>query len=919
MARRSTRLSSRSSSTPKRVSLSHDAPTKTPKTAPVKLSALDENDEMPGAFPRSASPADRGTPSAAPKATAKMPVQFNHKTPEKTTPLRPASDEMHPAHHHQSTAKPLDEARWLGFANMAPHTEPPKQASKLATLQATPTRTSNVRPDVTSSQYQFTFHREHSLELSPEAKKLMYEKREEAVRIREQMTAAGEDRDDVETAVARKIATPKGKSSRFSQAHLDQFQKMDSIAGHASAFRATPSWKKPSPAEPEKQNKALQSASKSLKRSPSKAQLDEPDRGIAHSLPRNPSKPMLSATGSSLPHATSSKSLIPPPESRETSPAKRVKRFPVDDATITRPWSSGSDQKQPATPSSMKQQPSYPDLTSLASPTQASLARAVSVKSAKSSKIPGPGLAHSPSKSKLTQDQQHSGVSASTPLLARSPAKVSPVKQPGVNITSQSHNTEPQSPLLVRCPLKAPLFKKQQHAADDYTEAAGTSLLARSPLKVSITKREDGTGAGIAPAQQASKEPLLTRSPMKMSVNKIADGSGSGDGRNSTQDETSNKAPLSRSPMKLSVQKPADITGSKETSTCVAPASKHVPANAAWDNLSTAAETPSKPANKSLMDRFNFLRSSPVKSILRSPQRLYSDDPAKVAAGTHLATPPKKRASEMNKKLAAAAKTAPVRKHVDFTSSTKARYERAQSEINNTPSKETVPASVDAAQASMPLIAQYPTLPPGDTDLSITPQKRRQTIAPGDFTFRAGPDGIVFGTSPNAPASLTSKRRPSTIRHVSAEPTFPASTAKKRKFQFENDKAAHEDNNAPAPVTTSKKRKFEFENEQTTEADASGAVSDKENADAADGEDGRPAKRVKQSVPMLEKKTKRPTLGVRPKGEVKGSRSASVGNNDGSAKAAGAYTKSNHAMKEKKSGTISQARLAALAQPKRRG
>ena len=35
-------------------------------------------------------------------------------------------------------------------------------------------------------------NREHSLELSPEAKKLMSEKREEAARIREQMVASGE-------------------------------------------------------------------------------------------------------------------------------------------------------------------------------------------------------------------------------------------------------------------------------------------------------------------------------------------------------------------------------------------------------------------------------------------------------------------------------------------------------------------------------------------------------------------------------------------------------------------------------------------------------------------------------------------------------------------------------------------------------
>ena len=287
MARRSTRLSSRNSSTPKRVSLSHDAPARTPKTAPVKLGALDENDEMPGAFPTSASPPERGTPSAAPKQGMKVPVKFDDSTPKHATPFKPSANEMHPAQHHQSTAKPLDEARWLGFANMAPQTEPPKQSSRIATLQGTPTRAPKEQSGVTAPQYQFTFQRERSLELSPEAKKLMFEKRGEAARIREQMMATGEGHEDIEAAVARKIATPKGKSGRYSQQHLDQFKKMDSIAGHASAFRANPTWKKPSPAQPEAQPKMPQSTSKSLKRSPSKAQLDDSDRTPASSLVRS--------------------------------------------------------------------------------------------------------------------------------------------------------------------------------------------------------------------------------------------------------------------------------------------------------------------------------------------------------------------------------------------------------------------------------------------------------------------------------------------------------------------------------------------------------------------------------------------------------------------------------------------------------
>lgn len=911
MARRSTRLSSRNSSTPKRVSLSHDAPTRTPKTAPVKLGALAESDEMPGAFPQSASPPDRSTPSAAPKQGVKVPVHFNDSTPKQATPLKPSSDEMHPAQHHQSTAKPLDEARWLGFASMPPHTEPSKYSSKIATLQGTPSKT---QQSVTAPQYQFTFQREHSLELSPEAKRLMFEKREEAARIREQMVAEGEVREDVDVAVARKIATPKGKSGRFSQAHLDQFQKMDSIAGHASAFRAQPSFKKPATTQAEAYGRIPQSATKSLKRSPSKAQLDEPDQKPAHALPRNPSKPTL-ISGSSLPRAASSKNMHIREGTQDSSPAKRVKRFQGDDATITRPSSSGSDARQPGTPSPVKHKVTYPDLTSLASPTQASLARTESIKSTKTSKIPGPALARSPSKANLTEDS-HRSTGPSTPLLARSPSKVCSIARfadAGVRAETPSKT---MSPLLARSPVKGSPFKKQDDAAESSSGKTQELLLSRSPMKMSVTKDAGALDSADAPMQTSSKEPLLSRSPLKISVTKHADADGEA---NQARAHCPGKTSLfARSPMKMSVTKfpEGDSNPHQPTTSAVHFASVSQASNPTTSAAhASVAGTPTKSANKNLLDRFSFLRTSPVKSILRSPQRLYSDDPAKVAAGTHLATPPKKSATELNKRLVAAAKTAPNRKQVDFTSSTKARYERAQSEVASTPSKESTPNAGEARERQMASTAasvQYPSLPAEDLDMAITPQNRRQTIAPGDFTFRAGPEGIIFGTSPNAPASMNGKKRASTIRHVSAEPTLPATTTKKRKFEFENDKATHEDNSVPAPATTSKKRKFEFENEQVAESEAAGTMSDKENA-GEEVADEHPAKRVKQSAPSPEKKARRPTLGVRPKGEVKGARSASGGQKPTTSTAKSAGT-----AKDKKPATISQARLAALAQPKRR-
>jgi hypothetical protein len=168
------------------------------------------------------------------------------------------------------------------------------------------------------------------------------------------------------------------------------------------------------------------------------------------------------------------------------------------------------------------------------------------------------------------------------------------------------------------------------------------------------------------------------------------------------------------------------------------------------------------------------------------------------------------------------------------------------------------------------MFADYPNLPSDEGGPIVTPQKRRQTAAPGDFTFATHGYGIVFGRSPNAPPAIMNSNAPSTIRHVSVEPQLPP---------------------APPSVVGSKKRKFDFENEKAIDEEIEGVASDKENAG-----DERPSKRVKHNEPEPEPAkptTRLPTLGVKPKKTGK----------DG---------------KDKKPSMISKARLNALAQPKRR-
>ncbi|KAI7258977.1 hypothetical protein KC345_g10423 [Hortaea werneckii] len=945
MARRSSARLAGRASTPKRVSLSHDQPqanpTRTPRTVPAKLSSLDENDEMPGAFPQSPdfAPLAKRQRSAAPA---------DARTPTENRSIQPSDQEMHPQKLHQTTAKPLDEARHLGFTQM-PQTEPAGKKSHKATAQATPSRSTrpgkappNPAEDAKSPTYQFTFRREHSLELSPDAKRLMLEKREEAQRIREQMVRSGEGSDpsavDADDMVAgRKLAKPKG---RFSEVHGKAFDKMASIAGHKSAFRSKGNgndggMKTPQQSKEKIGMSVVEAAQKSLKRSPSKAQLDEP--ADKKPLGKSPSK------NSGLPRTKQTHTLPAAPEAGPASPSpvKRQRRAEDDNVSSARPSSrdTPSTPQQQSVKKTIPSAVSYPNLSALTTPTQSSLARAASTKKTET-KIPGPQLARSPSKPNLksadVQPQHHAVVQqeeaepSTPPLLQRSPSKSahlfaghtpahfgqSPSRQP-----NEAQTGKGESPLLSRTPRHGSPGRKPVENADADQQSEGTTTshpawLARSPHKMSVSRKPPGEASSKAEQQQ--QKPLSGTTT----------GNGSG----------SHIPFLSRSPTRL-------------------------PAHPQPPTTADPAQPPSTPGNPNpeeegkaksgLLSRFSLLRKphSPMKSILRrSPARLYSDDPAKIAAGTHLASPPSVpsrngiqgegvrgwgRGGEgdgggvgdntvggdgddgvvtdgSGDGAAQGGRKKEERKRVDFTASTKARYEEGRvgagggngkglggladqeaqgmgleslareveeedmqaegMEIDISPQLTPALTSEEAdfddeaedelegdatAQAGRPA---YPTLnlpgpsspatttaPPSTASMppSPSPQKRRQTFAPQDFTFRAGSQEIVFGnpselSSPGkaraaggsgrrrttaAPATASSasgaggagKERRVTIRAVSAEPAGQASApvsstrtpatgaggeteggkvlpgSRKRKFDFEN---AHPD---PAP------------------------------------------------------------------------------------------------------------------------
>jgi hypothetical protein len=861
---------------------------------------------MPGTFP--GSPVEQETPTAPSKRIRRTEAA----TPVAAAPIEVPTGEMHPKHIHQSTAKPREEARWLGFSNIPPATEPPKRNAKHVEAQATPSRTTKKQENAFKSpDFTFTFRREQSLELSPEAKQLMEEKRAEALIIKEQMRSNGEGAQMSNDAFGRKIAQPKGKKSRFSELHDAQFQKMDSIAGHASAYRKDPSRLA---TQTSATKIAVQTPSKSLKRSPSKAELDKNEVTPTRTIPRTTSKPNLAAPASQLRRAPSMKNLREA-AAEEATPAKRVKRAETHDVSSARPSSSSSDKDKalPSTPQHIKDsraQPLYPNLEHLATPTQSSLARTGSVKSIKAaSKIPG--LMRSPSKPTLVEPSPVSPKPATT-LMARSPVKSGIFGHPSSHpkpVTSgtgqeDQEDQEDTMPLLSRSPTKGGLFSHTHTAVamsgsalEEKPKSMMDAALARTPAKAGASKhvRLDQDNSP-SPQKKEPQAPLLSRSPLKMSVA---------------------KGPESEQP----IEKQSNI-----------PLLSQSPSKASHSNnpfTSAVAQTPNvKSTGSNLFGRFNMLRASPIKSILRTPQRLYSNDPSKIAAGTHFSTPPEHGDTKNTQKPVPVPDTAPVRKRVDFSLSTKdhdAMKMDTSSEEPSSPVQQEVASAVPAT-----VTANYPTLPAVFSPVvNPTPERRRQTVAPGDFTFRAG-DGISFGDRLAPPASA---RAATSIRHVSAEPDIVPSTVaasqKKRKFDFENKMNVNPTELSPTFTSGSKKRKFTFENNTIAKtADVVPSASDKENGggdeevEVEDEESSRPTKRAKStamsgtassraaassksaaaSKPVTKKPSRMPTLGVKPKAPKAGSASAPK-----------------EGEKKKSAASITMARLNALAMPKRRG
>ena len=297
-------------------------------------------------------------PNTAVKHIVPNGVPTSVKTPQTATRLYPTIEEMHPSKVHQSTVKPSPSTNHLGNVDSGIASTPSKNIREGST-QETPSKLHNGLPrHMISPSFDFSFERPES-DLSAEAQKIMESVREEAAKIKAQMMEERNkqelkdgEADQFYGINGRKINKPKGKSGRYSSVHRQEFKKMDSIAGHVST------WK----------NK-IQENTSSLKRSPSKAGLDQPEKPLQRTK-------SFKSFGAPEPHE----------RLENTAPGKRTKQHHGDDTSTARPVSRDNTSSVQTTPAKVPLKTGLP--SAVTTPTKASLARSASVKSMKTSMIP---------------------------------------------------------------------------------------------------------------------------------------------------------------------------------------------------------------------------------------------------------------------------------------------------------------------------------------------------------------------------------------------------------------------------------------------------------------------------------------------------------------------------------------------------
>ena len=381
---------------------------------------------------------------------------------------------MHPSKVLSSTMKP---SQLHGPLNSHPAGTLPRSPSKTALIVGSH-RSPNKKETTScakmpSANFDFSFERPES-DLSEEAKKIMSSVREEAAKLKAQIVHQksrqqqnGGEQDQLSSLGGRQIRKAKGKSGRFSDVHKQQFQKMDSIANHAST------WK----------NKLQAETPASLKRSPSKAGLDE--------------------TLKSIPHSKSYKQFENENSDRleNSLPSKRTKVAFNRDVSMARPISQGTGSFQPSaqtTPAKLRPIDGLPRV--ITTPTKASLARSASVKSLKTTMIPS--LAKSASTWTLA--------SPVAPKTEGSNKRLGSWQKLGGNMKSILHRTQPKfsnDPIKVAAGTHLPVPQNKPDVDKDLPSLPDTPTIKRVDFTSSTKFRHDL--AGVNQSSSPSRIPNL--------------------------------------------------------------------------------------------------------------------------------------------------------------------------------------------------------------------------------------------------------------------------------------------------------------------------------------------------------------------------------------------------------------------------
>ncbi|KAG9234253.1 hypothetical protein BJ875DRAFT_461997 [Amylocarpus encephaloides] len=437
-----------------------------------RLGSLAEGEETPATTGRSNL-----------KSIASSPM--TPRTPATARP-KPSMEEMHPSKAQQSTARLPDAGLQLGFSDISAGEGGLSSGSALQS----PSKAG------ISSSFDFRFARPGP-QLGSEAQRMMDELRGEAMKIKARMAAeryekqretegnGEEDGKNANTTTGRKIAQPKCKAGRYSNAHMAEFKKMDSIENHPSSFRA--------------QLNRLVPSTANLKRTQSAANLDEREAAQGNSQP-----------GSH--HSSNSDRL------ENTAPSKRSRKAIADDTSSARPVSRAGI-PQPTTPNQARPSNS---LEAIMTPTQASLARVASVKNP-TTQIPT--LSRPPSKANLASGTPRgltkSATTANVSTLPNSPSK-SFLRSPGKfeRVRSILRRVSPSPKKPTNPPSSIPSLKRSPSKPNFEHPQPSTLTTPKKPPPSKITKHVNFTPevTAINRATTAQQSP----SPIKYGIPRSA-------------------------------------------------------------------------------------------------------------------------------------------------------------------------------------------------------------------------------------------------------------------------------------------------------------------------------------------------------------------------------------------------------------